>query len=110
MLAAGSYNDDFHYFEDWDLFNRMLASGCRAANVRETLVAMRVSPDFYARRGGRAYLSHARRFKRAQLACGYFSAADYFISFVPQAVVCLMPNALRGLVYTRILRKGGNAE
>ena len=108
--GMGLSNDDFLYFEDWDLFNRMLASGCRAANVRETLVAMRVSPDFYARRGGRAYLSHARRFKRAQLACGYFSAADYFISFVPQAVVCLMPNALRGLVYTRILRKGGNAE
>lgn len=110
VLAAGSYNADFLYFEDWDLFNRMLVSGCRAANVREALVAMRVSPDFYARRGGRAYLSHARRFKRAQLACGYFSVVDYFISFVPQAVVCLMPNALRGLVYTRILRKGGDAE
>ena len=110
VLAAGNYNADFPYFEDWDLFNRMLASGCRAANVREALVAMRVSPDFYARRGGRAYLSHARRFKRAQLACGYVSAADYFISLVPQAVVCLMPNALRGLVYTRILRKGGDAE
>lgn len=110
VLAAGSYNADFPYFEDWDLFNRMLASGCRAVNVREPLVAMRVSPDFYARRGGRAYLSHARRFKRAQLASGYFSTADYLVSFVPQAVVCLMPNALRGLVYTRVLRKGGDAE
>lgn len=52
VLAAGNYNGDFPYFEDWDLFNRMLASGCRAANLPEPLVAMRVSPDFYMRRGG----------------------------------------------------------
>lgn len=110
VLAAGNYSADFLYFEDWDLFNRMLALGCRAENVHEPLVAMRVSPDFYARRGGSAYLAYAKRFKTAQLASGYFSIGDFLASFVPQAIVCLMPNSLRGLVYTRMLRKRGDAE
>ena len=52
VLAAGNYSADCSYFEDWDLFNRMLAAGCRAANISEPMVAMRVSEDFYSRRGG----------------------------------------------------------
>lgn len=105
MIDAGSYSSEFLYFEDWDLFNRMLAIGCRAENVHEPLVAMRVSPDFYARRGGMVYLGHVWRFKRAQVVRGWFSVVDFVISFLPQAVVCLMPNALRSAIYTKLLRR-----
>lgn len=110
VLAAGNYNADYPYFEDWDLFNRMLASGCRAANVREPLVAMRVSPDFYARRGGREYLGHSKRFKLAQLKKGYFSEIDFLVSFIPQAVVCLLPNGVRSLIYSSLLRSSSERE
>lgn len=105
VLEAGSYSPEFLYFEDWDLFNRMLAIGCRAENAHEPLVAMRVSHDFYARRGGIAYLRQAWRFERAQLSNGWFSLRDFAGSIIPRAVVCLMPNALRGLFYKRALRK-----
>lgn len=108
VLDAGSYSDQFLYFEDWDLFNRMLAIGCRAENVHEPLVAMRVSADFYARRGGIAYLRHAWRFKSAQVRCGWFTLSDLVASILPQAAVCLMPNALRSLVYTKLLRSGAD--
>lgn len=108
VLEAGSYSAEFPYFEDWDLFNRMLAIGCRAGNVHEPLVAMRVSPDFYARRGGGAYLRHAWRFKSAQVHRGWFTTLDLAASFLPQAAVCLMPNALRSLVYTKLLRSGAD--
>ena len=57
VMEAGNYSSDFLYFEDWDLFNRMLACGCKADNLKEPLVAMRVSGDFYARRGARSILS-----------------------------------------------------
>ncbi len=46
VLEAGNYSSEYLYFEDWDLFNRMLASGCRADNLPEPLVAMRVAPIF----------------------------------------------------------------
>ena len=57
VMEAGNYSSDFLYFEDWDLFNRMLVCGCKADNLKEPLVAMRVSGDFYARRGARSILS-----------------------------------------------------
>lgn len=110
VLEAGNYSSDFLYFEDWDLFNRMLSIGCKAKNIHEPLVAMRVNSDFYARRGGIAYLRHAWRFKYAQYRRGYFSIFDLAVSFLPQAIVCLMPNSLRSRVYTRLLRKGSCYE
>ena len=105
VLEAGNYRSDYLYFEDWDLFNRMLACGCAADNLAEPLVAMRVSEDFYARRGGAAYLGHIWRFKRAQLRCGWFSPVDFCASFFPHAVACLIPNGARSFVYKRLLRK-----
>ena len=48
-MEAGNYSGEFLYFEDWDLFNRMLAIGCKAWNIDHPLVAMRVSADFYGR-------------------------------------------------------------
>lgn len=105
VIEAGNYSPDFLYFEDWDLFNRMLDIGCRAHNIHETLVAMRVSSDFYSRRGGLPYLRYAWDFKRAQFQRGYFTVSDLILSFVPQAVVCLLPNSARGFVYLRLLRR-----
>lgn len=104
-VAAGGYSPEFLYFEDWDLFNRMLMSGCHARNLHEPLVATRISPDFFGRRGGLKYLSHTWRFKAAQFKRGWFSPADLACSFLPHAIVCLMPNSLRTLVYTKLLRK-----
>lgn len=108
VLEAGNYSVGFLYFEDWDLFNRMLAIGCRAENLHEPLVAVRVSKDFYGRRGGTAYLRHAWRFKAAQVKNGYFTKRDFLFSFVPQAVVCLLPNSVRGLVYSKLLRRAAS--
>ena len=108
VMEAGNYSSEFLYFEDWDLFNRMLACGCKADNLSEPLVAMRVSKDFYARRGGVRYLKYANAFKKAQVERGYFTKRDYFCSYYPQAVVCLMPNSLRSFVYRFLLRRKGD--
>lgn len=104
VIEAGNYSSEFLYFEDWDLFNRMLACGCQADNLSEPLVAMRVSEDFYARRGGLQYLKYAKLFKKAQVKRGYFSNLDYLCSYLPHVVLCLMPNFLRAYLYRVLLR------
>ena len=104
VIEAGNYSSEFLYFEDWDLFNRMLACGCQADNLSEPLVAMRVSEDFYARRGGLQYLKYAKSFKKAQVMRGYFSNLDYLCSYLPHVVLCLMPNFLRAYLYRVLLR------
>lgn len=105
VLAVGNYSPDFLYFEDWDLFNRMLSAGCKANNIDEVLVAMRVSPDYYNRRGGRSYIPHIWKFKTTQLERGYFTFGEFLISTIPHVVVCLVPNSLRSFIYTHLLRK-----
>lgn len=105
-MEAGNYSGEFLYFEDWDLFNRMLAIGCKAWNIDHPLVAMRVSADFYGRRGGPAYLPHIWKFKTAQLKRGYFTFGEFLVSTVPHVAVCLVPNSVRSFIYTHLLRKG----
>lgn len=105
VLAAGNYNPEFLYFEDWDLFNRMLSIGCKSANLQNPLVYMRVNNGFYARRGGRQYLKYAYRFKRAQVKRGWFTWMDFVLSFIPQAAISLLPNSIRTYVYVTLLRK-----
>ena len=105
-MEAGNYSGEFLYFEDWDLFNRMLAIGCKAWNIDHPLVAMRVSADFYGRRGGPAYLPHIWKFKTAQLKRGYFTFGEFVVSTVPHVAVCLVPNSVRSFIYTHFLRKG----
>lgn len=105
VIEAGNYSSEFLYFEDWDLFNRMLACGCLADNLTDSLVAMRVGKDFYARRGGSQYLRYAKQFKQAQVERGYFTKIDYICSYLPHAAVCLLPNSVRALIYRAFLRR-----
>lgn len=106
-LEAGNYSSNFLYFEDWDLFNRMLEIGCKANNIDETLVAMRVSPNFYERRGGISYLPYIWKFKVEQLRRGYFTFFQFISSIVPHVIVCLLPNNMRSYIYKHLLRKNG---
>lgn len=103
VLAAGNYQE-MPYFEDYDLYMRFVASGCVFYNIQESLVYVRTSRDFYARRGNFAYMRRMLRFKGTCLKRGDFTFSEYLISTLPHVIVCLMPNKLRELVYRRFLR------
>ena len=104
VLKAGNYRE-FYLCEDYDIYVRMLRAGCKCYNIQEPLVFMRVSKDFYKRRGGFKYMMTILKFKNEQLKIRYFSLKDYLISVVPHIIVCLMPNTMRDYVYRNFLRK-----
>lgn len=104
VLKAGNYRK-YHLFEDYDICNRMLRTGSKMYNIQEFLTYMRVNEDYYKRRGGVKYLKSIYRFKREQYKIGYINYFQFLKTFVPHAVVCLMPNSLRDLVYRKLLRK-----
>lgn len=108
VQRAGSYRVDQMYFEDWDLFNRMISAGSLTANLKDVSVCVRVSPDFYRRRGGISYLRWAWRFKRGEWSRGYFSFTDLVLSFTPHLIVSLLPSGLRTVVYEKGLRRSVN--
>ena len=104
ILAAGNYQK-MPLFEDYDLYMRLASSGCKFYNIQEPLVYMRASSDFYARRGSYSYMRKMLHFRGTCLKRGDISLSEYVTSAVPHAIVCLMPNSLRELVYRHFLRK-----
>lgn len=104
VIKAGNYRE-YYLFEDYDLWLRMIRSGCECYNIQEFLTFMRISSDFYKRRGGLKYLKSIYKFKIEQYKIGYITYFEFLKSFLPHAIVCLIPNNMRDFVYKKMLRK-----
>jgi Glycosyltransferases, probably involved in cell wall biogenesis len=104
VLESGNFRS-YYLCEDYDMWIRMIERNAICYNIQEILVYMRISSDFYKRRGGTKYLKSILKFKKEQYKKGYFSTKDYVISAGSHIVVCLMPNFLRNFIYKKLLRK-----
>ncbi len=103
VTKAGGYTEDFHLFEDYNLWVRMLLSGTKAANSGRVLLKMRTPADAYKRRGGAGYAREMLRFHRWLLKIKFSSAADFLTGALPHAAVCILPAGIRRYVY-KLLR------
>ena len=106
VIAAGGYRD-FHRHEDYDLIERMLHNerdGGNGYNIQEVLVYVRISRDFYRRRGGVQLALEDLKVKADFLRKGYISFADFIISGFGLAFVALMPGAFIEWFYKKFLR------
>lgn len=105
VLRVGNYQDWF-WNEDYYLWVRMMAGGCKFGNVEDVLVNVRSGADQYARRGGRKYYESEKGIKKLQLEKGMISRSEYTY-FVAQRYILqiLMPNWLRGWVFRTFARK-----
>lgn len=104
VIEAGNYRE-YYLCEDYDLWLRMIEKGAKCYNFKEILVYMRVSPDFYKRRGGIKYLKSILKFKTEQFKKKRFKFGDYVISSCASIVACLCPNVVREFIYKKLLRK-----
>lgn len=104
VLAAGSYQHAL-WFEDYYLWARMLANGCRACNIDDDLLYFRAGSDMFRRRGGLRYVKSAVSVKWKIYRMGVSGLGDFLYSTAAHSVVALMPNRLRSAVYARFLRK-----
>lgn len=104
LLKAGGYRS-CHFAEDYDLYVRMLMAGCRFYNFKKPLVYMRVSEDFYGRRGGASYLKKIAHCKINFYKMGFYSLYDLIKGLVVHTAVCLMPNGVRSFIYKKLLRR-----
>lgn len=104
VLAVGNYRD-YRYFEDYDLWIRMMKDKCQFYNIQEVLVYMRADENFYQRRGGISYLQQMLKFKTEQWKNGFYSWHSYLTTTTVHILVCLVPNRIRKWIYLRFLRK-----
>lgn len=104
VLRAGNY-EDAPYMEDDVLWANMFQKGCRAANLEQSLVKARVSSGMYDRRGGFLYFRAYKAARKTMMRRGQISYFEYLSSSLAQLAVALMPQALRKLIYMKILRR-----
>ena len=104
VLNAGNY-ESCPLMEDTYLWARMIINGAKCANIAEPLVLARIGHDMFERRGGWAYFKKYSTAKKMVLQTGFITWFDYLYTLFVQFVVALMPGALRGFVFKRVLHK-----
>lgn len=102
VIDAGGYREKYHLFEDYDLWVRMLMKNYVAANINDVLLDMRTPLDIYQRRGGKEYAKDMLRFHKWLKSENYASEIEYLTGALPHAIVCVLPNGVRKLVYKLI--------
>lgn len=104
VLSLGGYGD-LRRNQDVDLFGRMLFSGCKAANIEESLLFFRSNDALAKRRksweNSKSYIGTIKKFWKM----GYSSFGDYAIVAIAQTAMFLMPVKLQHWVYKTFLRK-----
>lgn len=101
VIAVGGYQHHL-YMEDYNLWIRMISSGCNAANINETLVNVRSGTSMIKRRKGIIYIKS--EFKLAKLKIKYnidnqFSAYSIFII---RSTARLLPSYLLAKIYSQL--------
>ncbi|MDO5336635.1 MAG: glycosyltransferase [Eubacteriales bacterium] len=104
VQRAGGYRS-CTYFEDYDLWTRMLSRGEKGYNVQEPVLYMRAGEELYQRRGGMDYARRAIVFRYSLYRRGFSRWNDFLISAGGQFAVCLLPNGFRKEIYAKLLRK-----
>ncbi len=102
-LRCGGY-PDIHLKEDYALWAQMLASGARALNLPDVLVLATAGRDMYRRRGGRRYALAEITLQKHLVHVGLKSRPMALIHGLGRASVFLLPAAVRGWIYEKVLR------
>jgi glycosyltransferase involved in cell wall biosynthesis len=106
VYDAGGYRH-FPYYEDYDLWIRIILKGYKVANIEESLVLMRANDGLYKRRGGLSYIKKIVNFRLYMLKIKYINLFVFIYTTTMQCLIALFPNGLRRIVYTKILRQKG---
>lgn len=104
VIRCGGYGT-LRRKQDFDLFSRMVNSGCYALNIDESLLLFRSNEDNYLRRKNwencKSYIAvEYANFKR-----GYCSLWDLLVVCLSQIIIHILPLAVMKKISDRFLRK-----
>jgi len=103
VIKAGNYQHAL-LMEDSLLWANMFLVGATGMNINESLVYVRAGRDMIERRGGISYFLKYRIGRKKILETGYINQFEYLESLVIQFIVALVPNRLRSIIFTKLLR------
>ena len=102
-LAAGNYRF-FPWFEDYDLWCRMIKDGAVCANHPDVLVNARVGSGMYARRRGLTYIRSEWRMQRQLKSIGIINEFEFIRNSALRIPVRLLPERCLAAAYSRFVR------
>ena len=101
ILRAGNYQHR-QYYEDYNLWVRMIQSGAKFYNVQEVLYDVRTTEEQLRRRGGWAYLKNELNYLREFYDMGFYSWKDLFVNANIRIAARLMPQGVREFMFKKI--------
>ena len=102
VLAAGNYQSCL-LMEDTLLWANMFLSGAKAKNIDDYLVYVRIGKDMFERRGGYDYFKKYKEGRKKVYETGFISKWDYAYTLIIQFIVAMVPNNVRGWIFTKFL-------
>ena len=101
---CGSYLP-LYFMEDYYLWARMAAKGCKFGNLADILVNARTDKNLFERRGGWKYFKSNKAIAGKLLELGLISYPTYLFNMAVRfCVQVLMPNKVRSIFYKKVLR------
>lgn len=105
VLNSGNYRD-FLWFEDYDLWVRIMQNGYKCANIPEVLVSVRADQNMFARRGGWKYIEQELSFQKLLFKMDWINSKQLLFNMIIRFSVRIMPNFVRIFFYKKFLRRG----
>lgn len=101
VIKAGGYKE-YHGFEDYYLWVRMIQNGARCANISEPLVSMRTGYSMLNRRSGISYAVNEVKLQYKFLDLGFITWPIFLKNLVIRIPVRLLPSRFRFYIYKLI--------
>ena len=104
VIEVGGYRD-FPFFEDYELWTRMMIQGKRFANLNIVLVDTVADKSYFERRQGSKYRAAEKVFAKELRRSGFHSFGKNLAFRVSRIPLRFLPISILYSFYTRLLRK-----
>lgn len=98
VLSAGNYLHR-RYYEDYNLWVRMILAGARFYNIQEVLYEVRTTSAQLNRRSGLSYLKNELKYLREFYELGFYNWRDLFVNANIRIWGRLMPSKIRLIAF-----------
>lgn len=101
VLEAGNYVHR-QYYEDYNLWVRMIMKGAKFYNIQESLYYVRTTEAQLNRRAGFCYLKNELKYLKEFRSMGFYTWSELIKNSVIRIAARLMPGGMRKIVFKRI--------
>lgn len=98
ILEAGNYRH-YPYYEDYDLWVRMILTGAKFYNLQDFVYWVRGSKEQIGRRGGFQYLKTELKAHREFKQSGFINEFEFLRNCIVRIVIRITPVTLRQYIY-----------